>query len=399
MKKVFKIILYIIIFFYPYTWYIDQNTSQIFEGSVYFLSLSTIFQLLILFMSLIIILNNINILKIFIKINKYIILWILLGGFSIIYSIYPSASFRRFLSLISVYGLSLIIFYLFNSKNDKLKVLKIIIFSSFVPYLVGFNHLIYQKSNFSYTSFGLARITSIFYNANVFGFFIVVNIISILILVTKDRSKTLIYYIYLLISILLLVNTFSKSAWIGLFGVLIYFTFFCKINIKRKLLLFIVVFSFVLILGLNELFLERFSYREESSWLWRLAQWEQGVEIWKHHPVFGVGLESFYIPNLYLTSVYGYSAYAFNADMHNDYLRILLETGILGLILWMLFIIRLFIIEFKMKNYRSLFFIFPLFFLITQFGRGLIGDPLPQFYFFLGIGMFIADYKDLGTIR
>ncbi|MDM9381605.1 O-antigen ligase family protein [Chlorogloeopsis sp. ULAP01] len=69
------------------------------------------------------------------------------------------------------------------------------------------------------------------------------------------------------------------------------------------------------------------SQGDMNSFNWRLAQWNLILNRWQHHPILGYGL-GLSIP------VAGNGAYP-----HNDYLRALIEGGIMGLVSFVIFLI------------------------------------------------------------
>ncbi|MBI1388001.1 MAG: hypothetical protein GC154_06095 [bacterium] len=70
--------------------------------------------------------------------------------------------------------------------------------------------------------------------------------------------------------------------------------------------------------------------RVTGSHTWRLLNWRYLIREWKKQPVFGYGLASIprVNPNINKQSGVGH-------DAHNDYVRYLVETGAVGLTLWL----------------------------------------------------------------
>ncbi|NEQ62696.1 MAG: O-antigen ligase family protein [Moorea sp. SIO4A1] len=63
-----------------------------------------------------------------------------------------------------------------------------------------------------------------------------------------------------------------------------------------------------------------------NSFNWRLAQWTYLLEQWKHFPILGYGLGT----NKLISSN--------GLEPHNDYIRALVEGGIVGLVTWLVFL-------------------------------------------------------------
>ncbi len=64
---------------------------------------------------------------------------------------------------------------------------------------------------------------------------------------------------------------------------------------------------------------------DDNSFNWRIAQWSALMQHWSHAPILGYGLQT--------TNVFG----PMFAWAHNDYVRVLVEEGIVGLILFLAF--------------------------------------------------------------
>lgn len=63
----------------------------------------------------------------------------------------------------------------------------------------------------------------------------------------------------------------------------------------------------------------------------RMKLWSRAINLFKEHPVFGIGWGKF---RLYLTDTYNYLNEGQLSNVHNNYLQLLCETGIVGLILY-----------------------------------------------------------------
>jgi O-antigen ligase len=65
---------------------------------------------------------------------------------------------------------------------------------------------------------------------------------------------------------------------------------------------------------------------DNNSFNWRIAQWTSLVKHWEHFPIFGYGLQT--------SNTFG----PMFAWAHNDYVRALVEEGVVGLVLFLLFL-------------------------------------------------------------
>jgi O-antigen ligase len=140
-----------------------------------------------------------------------------------------------------------------------------------------------------------------------------------------------------------------------------------------------IFYAFIVIIfffSFKPLFFTRFDFTnrlESMSILTRESQVKESLEIWKNHPFFGVGLGN-YTLTLYQKKsnlpVWQYQ------PVHNMYLMILAETGIVGFLIFMTF---LFLIA---KNvFKSNILFLPV--LATLF----VGGFFEYFYFGLCVGI------------
>ena len=74
----------------------------------------------------------------------------------------------------------------------------------------------------------------------------------------------------------------------------------------------------------------------------RMDCWRQAIEIWKHNPLFGLGMGFFSTIRLVTQNEVGRSVWY---EVHNDYLQYLLEIGFIGMFLFLLLIVN------TIKNY------------------------------------------------
>jgi len=140
----------------------------------------------------------------------------------------------------------------------------------------------------------------------------------------KDRPYWITFYLCSFASgLAALFLTFSLSAWLAF--LLIALPFSLQGRTLQKLL----IYSGLLLIFLS-LFGQRFSYlAPESSFSRRSQLTKIAVQMFKDHPLTGVGLNNFTVT----MDQYGYipAAARFLQPVHNIYLLILSETGLLGL--------------------------------------------------------------------
>jgi O-antigen ligase len=237
-----------------------------------------------------------------------------------------SAEIARMLSNISIFWLVLAFV---KEKNDFTRVLKAMVLSSLVPLGVGF---ISYARGFSTSMVwgipGLVRIKGLFAHPNNYAHYLLIIGLCVYALYRwskLERKRIQKPLVFLLCVILVsLALTFSRSALIGLVIAIL----LVGVNNKKTILKTVI---FIAVLGLIfswffPSFVEytfaqtlRSSNPSESTLASRFWIWEQGFGWLLRSPISGYGPGSF---NKLV-----------QIDAHNDYLRVLVEYGIPGLLL------------------------------------------------------------------
>lgn len=154
------------------------------------------------------------------------------------------------------------------------------------------------------------------------------------------KIATPLLLIFLLTTSLGFALTFSRSAFLGLFMVLLFvtFSFLLKIGYKQKywtILLFTVIVSigFLYFIGRNTSLFSDQSMKERSSYI------NVSRETISEHPLAGIGVGQFVLNEYTKNSKLEGWQYQ---PVHNIYLLISSELGIIGVALFFLFIVMLF---------------------------------------------------------
>jgi O-antigen ligase len=242
--------------------------------------------------------------------------------------------FIRFVSLLAIY---LLIYNIVQKENDALRVIKCVIYSSIIPMIFGFYQYITGKGILS-SEFYRYRLNSTFTHPNMYAFYLVIIFFSIMYLYFLEKhingKSDMIFKVCLSISVLIqLVFTYSRGSWIGtMVGLLVVALF---INKSRKWILisslvFIALFSPQIVSRILDL-INPPSKNYISSWEFRLEIWGALIKnAFIHKPFLGYGLGQ---------STFAAEKYSqFSNYPHNDYLRVLIEIGLAGLISFLLFL-------------------------------------------------------------
>ncbi len=220
----------------------------------------------------------------------------------------------RLWSALSVYLLTRI---LANSLQKTRRIFMVILMSSLIPLSVAcYQH--FSGSALIEEDFG--RLMGTFSHPNAFATYLVLMLAFCIAQVFEKQylvSKKVLLPL-VLISMILLVMTFSRGAWI----VFVFILTFMGLFRYRKVFLLIPV-GVALLIFTMPMVLDRIyglfdpSYTKSiSSWEWRMETWSELFPLFLQKPFFGHGLG---MVNIEM----GFRA-------HNDYLRLLVESGAAG---------------------------------------------------------------------
>lgn len=264
---------------------------------------------------------------------------------SVIFSFDRTASLveaLRLLSLSAVYALG---FLLVESREDLKKIILAVIFSAVVPGLFAF-YQFFTQTGVSVPLEGIYnRIYGTFGHPNLFAYYLAIPIILSLYLIfagEKNKISRLLAFLLLPFLVVLLALTFTRGAWLAaLSAVLIVGA------AKYKKLFFaglaVMALAFLLITPIRERVRDLVE-NPDNSISWRLALWSDAAAYVKEKPLLGFGAGT--AKELILERR---GEQAGSSDPHNDYLKIALENGMIGLAAYGLLIIMLFYI--LLKNY------------------------------------------------
>jgi len=176
----------------------------------------------------------------------------------------------------------------------------------------------------------LLRPYATFPHPNVLGGFLAITLPLVINQLTNKKITQLFFLITILLGIIALALTFSRSAWIvGLLGI-----GWALFKFKSKIFIFFLLIVFLL----GVILVKNFDPMSESVVV-RQQLNSAAITMWQHSPLFGVGLGNFLVElpkNLPSRTIY------FLQPVHNIYLLLLSETGIVGLgsfllLLWYIF--------------------------------------------------------------
>jgi O-antigen ligase len=244
---------------------------------------------------------------------------------------------------------SLFVIYLLSLQLSRLKghryVLNWILFSLIIPLSIGYCQIFFQPD--LHISGG-HRIYGTLAHPNVFSLYLVL-LMSVILWKLKFSRLKLPWLGAIVILLFALINTFSIS---GLVMLTVFISLFVYIEFEMKYRIIILLFFiiFIVIFINTEMGEKRIGSLKRmpplmvivndeivtNSFAWRIVNWKLLFEKWTDKPFLGYGLNTSSIINPWHM-----------AAAHNDYLRFLVELGLIGLSIYLWFLIR---VGFSIRN-------------------------------------------------
>ncbi len=331
---------------------------------------------------------------------KWIIGFWVIGLISLIFSLtlFPplavlggSAYLIRFIIYSSIFLIS------FNLKKDGLlnieKLFNLLRNIGFIFIFLGFLQLIFFPNFDFLTEFGFDphqnRLTSTFLDPNFTGIFLVFVLAANVYFSIKEKSKLNIFF--LLINLIAIILTYSRTAYLmlGIYLIIMGFPFFLKFHFKKKIISVIIsIFILSAILIIFPRFLDRIKggLKVDKSASERLISWDNSLKIFENSLILGVGFNNYRIAQESFNLLRTFSPDGGHSGSGSDssFLLILATTGFLGILiylgLWLIFFKNIY------KN-NNLLALFVSFLIASQFINGLFYIPLMIWYFsFMGLG-------------
>ncbi|HDR8488670.1 TPA: O-antigen ligase family protein [Bacillus cereus] len=268
---------------------------------------------------------------------------------------FPNASFRMILGVIIIFGS----YFMFKFILDGYSINEIhlsiasagIVFNliSIILYLIGIVSLNFHLVGNQIEAYGLLmdrntpRLVGLLSDPNLFVFYNMLFVCFYIHNLDGLKNK-----IGLMLSVTTCLLTFSRGAFLALFFVGVIYVLTSKPKVLFKLsfiallitpIIFYIVENWFSI-DLLSIILERANSTTSDGGSGRLDLWSRGLGYMLDSPVFGIGAFNFPQYNLYF---YGKEMY-----MHNTFLEVLTESGLIGIMLYTIFC--LFIMFTVLKN-------------------------------------------------
>jgi putative inorganic carbon (HCO3(-)) transporter len=221
-----------------------------------------------------------------------------------------------------------------------------IIISSFIPNTIALAQIKYDIFTIINSFEGQRRIGSTFSHPNFYAYYLVIVIICLLykIYYVDKKSHKLLLYAYVIFNSSLIIFTYARTPMIILF-VIISSSILSYVLSKHKYLTFAMIVFFIVIFSVSSYFIlksnlfltSRFNISENgSSFTWRLGMWFNAMSYWAKdiiRIIFGCG---------WVTSKEFVEGIEYRGlNMHNEFLRMIFDTGIMGFLYYFTFIVNL----------------------------------------------------------
>lgn len=322
----------------------DVYTENIFINvlNIVELNFSSILGILIILWCIFIILKEkINLIKI--PLFWAWTLFILCVCASLIYTANFSDSIKMFTRLSGIYFLYFVSYFYFTIyKNKKNYLINVIFLSSILPIIFGVYQIILSRGFVGPEN--MSRVYGTFSHPNAFAFnlFFFFFVFFIQYIYSKNKKYKQLLSVYLSIVLILILFTLTRSVWIGISVLIGFLLVLYKRDKFSKYILafFTALFLFIMLTNYTPLkyydfndikFVRRLTTSETtlSSWQWRNKMWQEMTSYIYDSPIIGYGIDSYKtLREKQIKDAYE-STYA-----HNDYFRLLIELGIIGLLLY-----------------------------------------------------------------
>jgi len=244
-------------------------------------------------------------------------------GVSVFYSPSFINSFSDWLRLLSVFSVYLLTRMIFVSESKIRAGLTSVLLSSLIPIFFAIIQFITKQGLVN--DGGVARIVGTFIHPNAFGSYLLIILLFCMAQILEGNhfiNRTFLKGLVLITGFVFLL-TFSRGAWV----VFIVAMLFMGIMRYRRILGLLpigLVLAVIAVPGVKDRVMDAIdpdAQRGRSAWEWRLDTWTEIGEMVEKKPLLGHGLSTVEIEYGILT--------------HNDYLRLLAETGVVGLMTYL----------------------------------------------------------------
>ncbi len=328
-----------------------------------------------------------------IKRSKILYFWLLFIGINILSLLVTfdiSLGLREIARLLSIVSIFLLAQMFVKTKKDLTISLKVVLMSAVLPAVIGFWQYLYKADIIAGFD---GRLAATFAHPNMLAFFTLFAFTISLFVFLHGKKDNVLSYFYLLASLLFLVIiilTYTRGSWLAL---LIFIFIIGALKFKKLLLVSILLALLVYSAEptLRYRVNDTFNFQNyDSSIVWRFNLYKDSWGIAKEKPILGHGADTSAV-----LIEYNRSYRLGSPEPHNDYMKIFMETGVIGLGAFLLLIFstaRYLYNKYKVSSLRKIkalnFFLLASFIAISlvSFGDNVLNDTALQWSMWFVIG-------------
>ncbi len=310
------------------------------------------------------------------------------------------AGFAKLVTAVMSYVL---VYNIVKTEDDAKKLLMVIVLATLIPMLIGY-YQFFTESGGKAMGGVMNRVKGTLGFANSYGIYLALSLNAAIILLLHPRMQIKKYYVIAFVASILISSVISlnRGTWIALsFAIVIASLFY----IKKIRIRWIVLATLAMTIMFSSVVINRFQQLEDpgyskiNTFERRLSYWGATWEFVPEHPIIGWGIGTAEQVMLNRFDV---------ADVtHNDYLRLLLETGVLGLGAYLIFLLRVAWSVFEKRKYRNLWYInYPMmitiiYFMIISLPQNIFDHMvnLPLFLSLVAISYRLFEFEKLRAIK
>jgi putative inorganic carbon (hco3(-)) transporter len=262
-----------------------------------------------------------------------------LAGLSITYSANPLTSISETLRLLSIAAMYAMGWWLANNQDGLVRLVRASIWSGLVPATLAVWQY-WHGTGLTIPFEGIYnRIYGTFAHPNLLAYYLILPIVlSVFIFLTGRRKVANAFYLFPAIGFTaILALTYTRGAWLAFLGTL-FIIGLARFRVFLVAMLATAAIAYLTILPINQRINDLTRPNPDSSVQWRINLWRDSLVLVKQQPFIGAGAGTASEQILRLRG-----EEAGSSDPHNDYLKITLENGLIGLAVYGLLLFGLFV--------------------------------------------------------
>jgi O-antigen ligase len=298
----------------------------------------------------------------------------------------------------TIASLFVIPYNLIDSTEEGERSLRYFLYTALVPvfyglYQIATGNLMVSKEHLD-TVF--LRVTSFFVHPNAYAFYLGVVAIGLIVYLARARAwQKWFYYLLLVLVAVSIIFTYSRSVWLTLCGSLLIGGFW-----RKKIFPVMAVLALIVVVFFSGTIIRRFG--DITGGGNKEAVYSNSLEFRKSithdllykafpkHPVLGFGLGS---ANMVVSSFTG-----MDTIPHNDYMRVLVETGLVGFVAFIMFLLSCFWFVFVHRRELDNIYLWGVFMMVLYFtveisGSNQMGSIVDSGFWFCLLGIFVRTFE------